>query len=709
MLTLSFSLLLAVAHAQSSPVITAAPTLATSIDGEEPVSCTNHLLQYCPRAGFPYYANHEVGDAEDLNPYQIQEYGNYSAGETDASFSCQSKYFTAFSEYYNTAPITAGEVVPASTQQIGYTSTGTFTSWRTDYISVGTKWESYTSASIISDGSPGQTTETQTYIVSGGIQSVTTITESLSIISFPEASLSPTYEPWTTVTNPSQSQEVIAAYTPYTYLKNFEYTAVRGEGCCNKCSLFGSNVQVYYWPTPAPTGAAKTLVNNDNFTFVYPTLYLGLQSLYATDLCGTLTPQVVASTTIAIPEDNLSTAIAYRYNTSQYSNNAPSIFPLYTKADFAAQQTTACADTTTAVYIAGYSPGFDSTSVSGDSLYTLTYNPCSATLSVPTELFAINSAWATCVPGINGLYDPPYSLTPGNGLTAFGPAPTDTTTAVLETSAVDPTTSPEPVSTPTTPTPIPTTTKIPIDPTTSTAPIQDPSPSPPLETFSASTQAVGVDPATTPTTASPEVASTPALGDPGQTIPGDPTQTVPAQGTSPIIPTISFIIGSQTLAPGGAAITVSGTVLSLPTDAGASSIVVDGSTQPVGAFFSSEAAPEFIIGGSQTLKQGAAPITVAGTVVSLLAGGSSIVISNSVTVPLSEFLGTSTTTVNGGLGGVIETLGGFSSTTASPGSGSGSGSNTTYIGVNAGEKGVGKPVLIWGAVLGGGLLGVWWM
>jgi hypothetical protein len=216
MLALTLSLLLAVAHAQSSPTITAAPTLATSIDGEQPVSCTNHLLQYCPRAGFPYFANHAIGDAEELNPYQLQEYGNYSAGETDASYSCQSKYFTAYSAYYDTAPITAGDVVPASTEQSGYTSTGTFTSWRTDYTSVGTRWESYTSASIISDGSGGPTTVTETYIVSGGIQSVTTITESLSIISFAEASLSPTYVPWTTVTNPSQSQEVIAAHTPYT-------------------------------------------------------------------------------------------------------------------------------------------------------------------------------------------------------------------------------------------------------------------------------------------------------------------------------------------------------------------------------------------------------------------------------------------------------------------------------------------------------------
>jgi hypothetical protein len=152
-------------------------------------------------------------------------------------------------------------------------------------------------------------------------------------------------------------------------------------------------------------------------------------------------------------------------------------------------------------------------------------------------------------------------------------------------------------------------------------------------------------------------------------------------------------------------------VLSIPAGVGASSIVVDGSTQPVGAFFSSEAAPEFIVGGSQTLKQGAAPITVSGTQVSLVVGGSSVVINGSVTQPLSAFLGASTTLTVDGIGGAIETLGGFTVTTASPrvGSGSGSGSNTTYVGASSAERGVGRPVWLWGVALGGGLLGVWWM
>lgn len=80
----------------------------------------------------------------------------------------------------------------------------------------------------------------------------------------------------------------------------------------------------------------------------------------------------------------------------------------------------------------------------------------------------------------------------------------------------------------------------------------------------------------------------------------------------------SYMIGSQSLVPGGPAITVSGTVLSLPS--GGSSIVIGGSTQDAGTFFSSEARPEYIVGTSQTLKESASAIVVSGTKVSLVSG-----------------------------------------------------------------------------------------
>lgn len=213
----TLSLFAAVVCAQSSPTITAPATLPTSVEGDEPVSCTNHLIQYCPRSGFPYFADGAVQAPEEINPYKLPYYGNFTSGETDASYSCQSKWYTAYDNYYNyTAEITAGAVVPAETLESGYTSTGTFTSWATRYTSAGQEWESYTSEEVVTDGQGGETTATKTYVGTNGVQTVTTATLDLSIISFQDVSNSPTYVPWTTVTNPSESREVIAAHTPYT-------------------------------------------------------------------------------------------------------------------------------------------------------------------------------------------------------------------------------------------------------------------------------------------------------------------------------------------------------------------------------------------------------------------------------------------------------------------------------------------------------------
>jgi hypothetical protein len=48
------------------------------------------------------------------------------------------------------------------------------------------------------------------------------------------------------------------------YVDSFSFTAA--EPCCLICTLYGGNVQVYYWPTPAITPAVSTLVNTAGFT-----------------------------------------------------------------------------------------------------------------------------------------------------------------------------------------------------------------------------------------------------------------------------------------------------------------------------------------------------------------------------------------------------------------------------------------------------------
>ena len=114
-----------------------------------------------------------------------------------------------------------------------------------------------------------------------------------------------------------------------------------------------------------------------------------------------------------------------------------------------------------------------------------------------------------------------------------------------------------------------------------------------------------------------------------------------------------YIIGSQTLVPGAAAVTVGGVQVSL--EAGGSGVIVGGSTISgtlVGAttqsFPSAQvitigtkdftasllsgsgsvSGPEYVV-GSQTLVPGAAAVTVGGVQVSLEAGGSGVVVGGS--------------------------------------------------------------------------------
>ncbi|KAI4128026.1 MAG: hypothetical protein LQ338_002917 [Usnochroma carphineum] len=96
-----------------------------------------------------------------------------------------------------------------------------------------------------------------------------------------------------------------------------------------------------------------------------------------------------------------------------------------------------------------------------------------------------------------------------------------------------------------------------------------------------------------------------------------------------------FIVGTQTLAPGGPAITHSGTVLSLPSSG--SGVIIGPSTQAVqpavptpvltigGSTITANAASQFLV-GSQTVLPGGPAITHSGIVVSLAPGASSAVV-----------------------------------------------------------------------------------
>ncbi|KAL8710604.1 MAG: hypothetical protein Q9220_004828 [cf. Caloplaca sp. 1 TL-2023] len=128
-------------------------------------------------------------------------------------------------------------------------------------------------------------------------------------------------------------------------------------------------------------------------------------------------------------------------------------------------------------------------------------------------------------------------------------------------------------------------------------------------------------------------------------------------GSSIITPDASsnYVISGQTIHPGGSAITVDGTIISLAPSATA--LIVGGSTQalaPSSVFATVEAplitlgsqvlhaneASEYVIGG-QTLAPGHA-ITVSGTVISLAPGASDVVIGGSTIILASQTMSLST-------------------------------------------------------------------
>lgn len=137
----------------------------------------------------------------------------------------------------------------------------------------------------------------------------------------------------------------------------------------------------------------------------------------------------------------------------------------------------------------------------------------------------------------------------------------------------------------------------------------------------------------------------PAASSPPQIVIGSSTITaLPPPGSNPnlgseniAVPGPSFVVDGQTLLPGGQAITVSGTTISL--QAGGSSIVVNGATSavinPAGvpqpsirigdSTFIAQPGNTFVI-GDQTLSPGGQAITVSGTTLSLDPSASFVVI-----------------------------------------------------------------------------------
>lgn len=168
--------------------------------------------------------------------------------------------------------------------------------------------------------------------------------------------------------------------------------------------------------------------------------------------------------------------------------------------------------------------------------------------------------------------------------------------------------------------------------------------------------------------------------------PNDPTSQGyanpgPSPSTTPIVP---IIIGTQTITPGSAAVIIDGKTYSI--DPSSSALIINGVVTQLPDPIAPSDSKTYLL-DSQTLVAGGAAITVSSLLVSLISGGQSVVMGGTTTEAFAQVFTSAELvlpTASTGLGGVIVSLGGF----ADPSSPGHSGPQVTAIGNGTGFDGV---------------------
>lgn len=78
----------------------------------------------------------------------------------------------------------------------------------------------------------------------------------------------------------------------------------------------------------------QTLIHQTDNCSTSPSIYVALQTISATDLCGKVGSQITTGTTIAYNPGELSTAVAYSQNSTAWSFDARYFTPTFVKAAF---------------------------------------------------------------------------------------------------------------------------------------------------------------------------------------------------------------------------------------------------------------------------------------------------------------------------------------------------------------------------------------
>ncbi|MCJ1396931.1 hypothetical protein MMC11_000123 [Xylographa trunciseda] len=439
---------------------------------------------------------------------------------------------------------------------------------------------------------------------------------------------------------------------------------LRCGGICGSCAILFPTVSVLYFPVASPntaclsttmapgnmsasgimvharglsglSGDGSTLVNSNGFTFTSPSIYIVFPTISAVDACGIL-GSVHTSTTIGFAPNDVSSVALVGGTTA---------FNVFNPAD-------------------AQCPPLDATVPLYSIIGQTGYNPI---ISPPAGLTLLDPAWAGgCVIAEFQGNDPPFALIPQTNLsptTTLHPGPINTPASPSSAIPAIPAQT-QPPNTATMFSPHSATASL--NAPASSPPAASPSPPsspPPIQhnTFALPSDAA---PPSDPTTALPAAPNDPPSSvTAGAATPSSPT--TPAAPPSPL-PTLTlnghaytatsgiYLVGSQTLRPGGAPITISATPIALAP--GGTALLVGSSSSPMplsplpsrssppntpspeiltlfSTAYTANAASAFLV-GSQTLRPGGA-VTVSGEVVSLAATPTVALVG-----PSTELLGT---------------------------------------------------------------------
>ena len=426
------------------------------------------------------------------------------------------------------------------------------------------------------------------------------------------------------------------------------------------------------------------------FKSISPSVYVAFGSIQATNLCG-VKGSAVYSTTVALDADQLSTQRFYFPATTgsltgdDYElNNGYCAELTSPEGEWSTFDYGSCGDIKTSWWT--YYGSNDTTKYSDASAFnadltsamnecglgcegvpisslTCVYNPCSPFLSVPSQVASLNPALAGCDDEINVYFDPPYTLSAGNGLVAFSTTPYSgmpASPAATPQPAIG-----SPTASPTEPKPAP------VVPTASSSsvavdskPSESSSSSDPAEPSESATG--DPDPPASPAagTSSPSVAA-----DPGEPVTVDPSHqaTVPAQASSPSVPvdpiksdTVPAVDpGSSAQAPANPSVSSQASSDPRPASQDSPDPLSSGdpatpqagynpvTSQPIatiGDLTASQVSSHIIIGDS-TLSAGGDGVTIGGTTFSLNPS-TSLVVDGSTTALAFPKLGPSLVTIS---------------------------------------------------------------